>query len=436
MAGSSEPPDGGSRDLGFLDDARAVRSADQRRRGRIATGVSVAVTVVWFVGVTATGNWGRVVDNLVATVTMIFGSFVAGSTPQGGGAVAFPVFTKGLEVPAEVARTFSLCIQTIGMGAASAAIIIRGRTIDVRAILLSLPAALVGFGAGVLLLGDGDEPFLPSTLPGPYVKVSFTLLVAGMAFVVYLGSKRPLREVRTSVEPFGPRQIGVVVVAALLGGVASSLVGSGSDVFFYVALVVVLGLEPKIAVPSSVVVMAAVSIAGFLVLGLAGGQLDVTVVGDQVVAVGGDTLAEPIDASRADLFGLWLAAVPVVCWGAPLGSAFASRLTSRQLARFVVLLAAAEVLTTVVFLKELREDAGLAVFAVLGGTALIGALLLASRYRHVLVGVRVDLDRTVTRARLDVADDYRRGLGVPDDREPGDRDAGDEPDTPTPEATR
>ena len=33
------------------------------------------------------------------SVTMVFGSTVAGATAEGGGAVAFPVFTKLLHIP-------------------------------------------------------------------------------------------------------------------------------------------------------------------------------------------------------------------------------------------------------------------------------------------------------------------------------------------------
>lgn len=406
---------GTSPDLGFLADVHTERAAEQKRRARLGTSFSVVVTVVWFVGVTATGNWGRILDNIVATITMVFGAFVAGSTPQGGGAVAFPVFTKGLDIPAEVARTFSLCIQTIGMGAAAFSILVNRRSISVRALAVTIPAAFVGFFAGLFLAGDPDAVFWPSTLPGPYIKVFFTLLVAAMAFVVFLGSRVPLREVRTRIEPFGPRQITILVVCGLIGGVASSLVGSGADVLFYVAGVVILGLEPKIAVPTSVIAMAAVSTLGFVYLGLVEGQLDVTLVGDQITAVGGTPLPDAVSAQRFDLFGLWLAAIPAACWAAPLGSSFASRLTSRQLALFVVGLAVAEVLTTIVFLSELREDAALLAFAIIGGAVLVGTLYFAGRYRHSLAGVRLDLDQTITRGSLDVASDYRRGLGVDGD---------------------
>ena len=74
-----------------------------------------AATVAWLVYVLSAGELDRLSHHWESAFTMIFGSFLAGSSPEGGGAVAFPVFTKVLEVPAQVARTFSLSIQAVGM---------------------------------------------------------------------------------------------------------------------------------------------------------------------------------------------------------------------------------------------------------------------------------------------------------------------------------
>lgn len=401
-------------DLDFLTAAVTARSADERRRARLAFVFPVLVTVTWFVAVLVTGNFGRVWDNIVATPTMLFGSFVAGSTPQGGGAVAFPVFTKALGVPSDVARTFSLAIQSIGMTAASVAILVRRRPIDAPAVLWSLPMGILGLFLGLFFLCDPSTPFWRSILPGAYVKVLFTLLVLAMAFVVYLGSRVPVREVRQSVSPLGARQIGFLMVGALLGGLASSQVGSGSDVLFYLVVVVLLGLEPRIGVPSSVLVMAAVSLTGWVFLGLVHGQLDVAIVGGDVVRVGDTVIADPAryPADRFDLLGLWLAAVPVVCWGAPLGSAFAARITSRQLAMFVAVLAAAEGITTVVFVRELRTDPALITFAVAGATLLGAGLWLCVRYRHHVAAVRFDPTASLSREDVDVGADYGRHVGT------------------------
>ncbi len=409
-----------------IEAGHRTRQAVQQQRVRLALGVSTGVLAVWVVYVSAAGHWGRVGDHWAAALTMVFGSFVAGSTPQGGGAVAFPVFTKLLDVDAQVARSFSLCIQAVGMGAAATAIVLTRRSVEWRAVAVTLPAALAGFLAGVLLLGRSDEPFWPSRLPGPYVKVTFTLIIAAMAVVVYLGFRVHLLERLVAMPIAGGRVVGALVVTGLVGGLASSLVGSGADVLLYVTVVVLIGVSPRVGVPTSVVVMAGVSLAGLIVMGLVDGQLAVGLdEAGRVNELGGDPVGRsadgvaafgtgaPLDPGRYDLFGFWLAAVPVVAFGAPLGSWAVAKVTDRQLVRFVVLLAAAETLSTVIFLDGLlREpDPALVAYAAVGGIVVVGGLWMLERYRRLVLGLpAVDLDRSFTRSRLDAGPRFREQL--------------------------
>lgn len=389
-----------------IERSRRERHAVRRRRSLTALGVSASVTGTWLVYVTAAGHWGRVGDVWASAVTMVAGSFVAGSTPQGGGAVAFPVFTKVLDVPAEIARSFSLCIQTVGMGAATASILINRRRIEVGSLLIVTPVAVLSFVVATALMTDSDAPFAPSTLPGSYVKVTFTLIIAAMAVVVYRTYRQPLLERIDELPVRGPRITVALVLAGLLGGLAASLVGSGADVLAYVVVVVLVGVNPRVGVATSVVVMTAVSVAGFVQLGLVDGQLDVSVADGQVLAVGGQAVTG-LEVTSGDLFGFWLAAVPVVVWGAPLGSLVSSRVTDRRLVTFVVALATAEVISTVLFLDELRSDPALVAYGLVGGTVVIGGLVLLHRHRRALLGLPpVDPTATHTRESLDVAPSF------------------------------
>lgn len=337
---------------------------------------------------------------------MVVGSFVAGSTPQGGGAVAFPVFTKALGISSEVARAFSLAIQTVGMGSAALVILIRRVPVDRFALTLGIPAALVGFFLGLHTLSDTTRPFWPSILPGAYLKVGFTLLVMTTATIVFLGSRVPVREVRSRIRPAGPRQGALVVAATFIGGVASSQLGSGADVFFFLVAAVLLGLEPRVCVPTSVVIMAHVSLAGFLYLGVFHGMLNVTVAGDQVVAVGGQLLAAPLDAGRNDLLGLWLAGTIAACWTAPLGAAFAAAVSTRVLVGFVAILALLEVITTVLFLPQLLHDPALITFALVSTVVMMVALWLGDRYRHRIAGTVLDGRASLQRDAVDAVEQY------------------------------
>ncbi len=401
-------------ELDLVAEATAARRELAQRRARQALSVSVAITLLWVVWVTASGHWSRVGDQWAAAVTMVFGSFVAGSTPQGGGAVAFPVFTKLLDVPAEVARSFSLSIQTVGMGTATAAILIRRRVVQWRLVVVSVPSALVAFVLVAWFGGEGDEPFRPSLVPGAYVKVTFTLVLAAMAVVVVMGRRVPVRVIERDLPAGGPRLVVAGVAAGAVGGAASALVGSGADVATYLLVVVLIGLDPRIGVPTSVVAMTAVSVAGFVLLGVFDGHLSVELTDGMVTAVGDVVPDTPLDADRADLFGLWLAAVPVVAWGAPLGSAVAARLSVRHLVWLVVGLALAETLSTIVFLDDLRTDPGLALYAIVGLVVATGGLGLAVRHRLWLLGLpSFDSGRTYRRTDVEIDADYAAHL-LPD----------------------
>ncbi len=87
----------------------------------------VIAAIVWFVWLAVlgpAGAYGYVADNWPVALTMVFGSLVAGATSEGGGAIAFPIFTKLLQVAPADAKLFSLAIQSIGMTAASLVIVL------------------------------------------------------------------------------------------------------------------------------------------------------------------------------------------------------------------------------------------------------------------------------------------------------------------------
>ena len=395
-----------------VDDGAAARETGARRRFRRSLLVSAGVTTIWAAAVATTGAWDRVAEHWVSALTMVFGSFVAGATPQGGGAVAFPVFTKALDVPAETARSFSLCIQAIGMTSAAASILINQRAIEWRAAAGGAVAGGLAFVFTLLTLGDRGAPFWPIDLPGEYVKVTFTLIVLAMVVVVVIGDRIPIRSVSDRLPPLNTRLRSALIVAGMLGGVASAMVGSGADVMVYLFVVVLFGVSAEVGVPTSVVSMAAVSVVGFITLGLIDGQLfvDLDTTG-QVIAVGGHGLGSPTPMREADLFGMWLAAAPVVTWGAPFGAFVASRLSTASLVRLVVVLGVSEVLSTMVFLTPLRTDPALQFYAVGGAIVAVGGLLAITASRRRLFGLPdVELTTLLTRTTTHVSDRYRQDL--------------------------
>ncbi len=344
-------------------------------------GPSLAATVAWSVAVLVLGLGGRVAEHGESALTMLAGSFLAGSSPEGGGAVAFPVFTKALGVPAPVARTFGLSIQAVGMTMATVAILVAGRPFHRRAAVVGSLAAIAGFGVGVWFLGRPDETFWQSSVPTPWVKATFSIVLATTS-VLMLRQLRLHRAVRPGAEPstagrWTARTDVALGAVAAGGGVLSSLTGTGANIVVFLLLVVVVGVLPKTALPTAIMVMTAVSVVGLAVFVGVDGQFDLDLVGDRVVAVAG----APVDLSAegGDLFGLWLAAVPVVVWGAPLGSLAASLVREHHLVRFVALLATVEVATTFVLVPELRTEPALLAYLVAGLVLLPTALVALAR---------------------------------------------------------
>lgn len=373
---------------------------------------------MWAAGVLAFGLAGRVGQHGESALTMLAGSFLAGSSPEGGGAVAFPVFTKALGVPAPVARTFGLSIQAVGMSMATIAILVARRPFHRRAAVVGSLAAVGGFLLAVLFLGRPDEPFWPSTVPTPWVKATFSILLATTSILML----RQLRRHR-GVDHDGPDHDGpgsghhaewvdgqdrhrgpgrwtgrtdvALIVVAAAGGALSSLTGTGANIVVFLLLVVVVGVLPKTALPTAIMVMTAVSVVGLIVFVGIDGQFDLTLQGDRVVAVDGT----PVDlaTSGGDLFGLWLAAVPVVVWGAPLGSLAASIVAEHHLVRFVALLAGIEVATTFLLVPELRTDPALLTYLLAGLIVLPVATLMAAR-TGLLIGPSRDAGKVTVRS--------------------------------------
>ncbi len=371
-AAAAPPEHGGRRPLGGRWPPRTA----------LIYGIPASITLAWLIAVSAAGEWGRAASHWEAAVTMIFGSFLAGSSPEGGGAVAFPIFTKVLHTPAEVARTFSLSIQAVGMTVASAVILLARRKVELRAFAVAAPAGVAGLVAGLFLFGDPATAFWGFAIPAAYAKVTFTITLAAMSYIMFVMLRAP--DTGADRAPYWTRRVVLgLALAALVGGGITSLTGTGVNVMLFLFIVVMAGLHPRVGIPTSILTMAAVSVAGFLVLVALHGDFDLGFTeSGKVSSAGGHAVEPPLDAGQADLFGLWLAAVPVVVWGAPLGTWVTQHLRESALIGFVAVLALTEVVTTALLVDDLRTDAALAAYFVVGCVLAVVGVALLRRYRR------------------------------------------------------
>ena len=184
---------------------------------------------VWFgIGIyNGIDLFGNIANNYVVVFAMVFGSFIAGSTPIGGGTIAFPVMSA-LGVPAPVARDFSFAIQSMGMGTASIYIVLTGVPIDSNVVNFSSFGALLGSVVSTLLL--------EGTIPPSVLKVILASVWTGFGVAVVLNSVIFNATTAKEVPQLNAIAKSDLVVFGLLGGLISGLTGSGVDFFVFARL--------------------------------------------------------------------------------------------------------------------------------------------------------------------------------------------------------
>lgn len=246
---------------------------------------AVAVVTVWLWLIITGPGFDLYDTHWLYAVMMIFGSAVAGFTPEGSGAVAFPILSLHFDIPASAARDFSLAIQSIGMVSAAIWILTRkGHDLSTfRHIPFFAAMNMVGF------------VFMTTVAAGLDFKIIQMLFVAlALSFITaYLISSGQGREDRVDIA--GSRFL-VFSAFSFVGGCAAAMFGTGSDMLIYIALTCYYGMKEKTATDISIVLMAVITVFGIAYRGLA------------------------LDAVHPDVYLMWLAAAPVVLFFAPLGN--------------------------------------------------------------------------------------------------------------------
>jgi uncharacterized membrane protein YfcA len=264
-----------------------------------------AFYTTWLLLVVLGGHGAELANHWPIAVAMAAGSYVAGSTPMGGGTVGFPVLVLLLDMPAALGRDFSFAVQAIGMTSASIYILCRRQPLEVPMLKSALFGSLLGTPLGILFVAP-----LASDL---FIKLLFATLWCsfGLLHLRHI-AEISSREGMTPVQPSFDRRAGLIV--GFFGGLTvASITGVGIDMMLYMVLVLFCHADLKIAIPTSVILMAFTSLVGVAVKFLLGGF-------------------EP------GTFGQWLAAAPVVALGAPLGAWVVSRIGRTPTLVFVSLL--------------------------------------------------------------------------------------------------
>ena len=236
-----------------------------------------------------------------ATVlTMIFGSFIAGASPEGSAAVAYPIFTLILNIDPPVARNFAFAIQSIGMTSASLLIIGMRLKVDWNYIIFVTIGGVVGLFLGTYYVVPYVSPV--------QAKLFFVSLYLSFGVALWLQNRRSQRQVFDRIENFENSDKGRLIIFGLVGGIISSIFGTGINIFTFCLMTIYYRVSEKVATPSSVIIMTIETILGLFIH------------------------TQLIKDFQPEAFEIWLACVPFVAVFAPLGAFLISKMPRKGIA--------------------------------------------------------------------------------------------------------
>jgi len=277
-----------------------------------STLLAVSVWILWFY-LAAPNPFIYLQEYWEVSVTMIFGSLIAGGTSEGGGAVAFPVFTKLLHINPIDAKVFSLAIQSIGMTSASLVIMYTGIQVEWQVILWASLGGVLGIVPSSLWLA----PLLPPAV----LKMSFTAMITSFAITLWVLNLQKERCCHNHLPLIGAREKAILIAAGCLGGIMSGLVGTGIDIVTFSFIVLLFRLSEKVGTPTSVILMSINTLIGFALYGALG-------------------------KFTPQVQAYWFAAMPIVVVGAPVGAMLCNLLNRILIARILIVLIAFELITS------------------------------------------------------------------------------------------
>ncbi len=263
----------------------------------------ILVLSVWFFHMYSNELFGLFANHIGPLITMVFGSFIAGSSPEGSAAIAYPIFTLYLDIEPEVARNFAFAIQSIGMTAASVYILSIRMKLDwayIRYVSLS----------GLIGLIFGTYYIVPLVSPA-FAKLFFVSLWLSFGIVLWLLNRKKDRVVHDQILGITARDILVLMIFGFIGGIISSIFGTGINIFTFCLMVIYFKISEKVATPSSIIIMTIETIAGLFLHAIW------------------------LRDMQQQAFEMWLVCIPVVIFFAPLGSYMISKISRIQIARLL-----------------------------------------------------------------------------------------------------
>ncbi|WP_395257944.1 TSUP family transporter [Halalkalibaculum sp. DA3122] len=271
-----------------------------KQRILIFLGPVLLVYGIWLFWMISQNGWHLFLSDWYMTLTMVFGSFIAGASSEGGGAIAYPVMTLIFEIDPSVARNFSLAIQSVGMTAASLWII--AQKVPIEKTYLWIVAA--GGTGGIIF---GTYLIAPYVLPA-YAKMMFVSFWLSYGIALFFINHIRKRTSAEALPALTPGQKIELVAVGFVGGILSAILGNGIDICSFAFVTLKYRLSEKIATPTSVILMAMNAVVGTLLHGLI------------------------LQDLQPEAINFWLVCIPVVVLGAPMGAYVISKVNRLYIA--------------------------------------------------------------------------------------------------------
>ncbi|NHA03507.1 sulfite exporter TauE/SafE family protein [Mucilaginibacter sp. HC2] len=273
----------------------------------------------WFYYMFYTHSFHLFAKHYPSLITMIGGAFIAGSSPEGSAAVAYPVFTLFLKIAPGVTRNFAFAIQSIGMTCASVLILNKRIKVEWNYIKFVTLGGLFGMVFGTFYV-------LP-LISAPVAKLFFVSLWLSFGIVLWNENRKNKRDMYDAIPNFGRSDIARLVILGLIGGVISSIFGTGINIFSFCFMTIYYRINEKVAIPSSVIIMTIETIFGFFI--------HTSVIKD----------------FQKQAFEMWLICIPFVAVFAPLGSYVISKVSRKAAANFLSIILVVQFIGAMYVLK-------------------------------------------------------------------------------------
>lgn len=275
----------------------------------------LAFYIVWLWMVIGLGYWPAAKEHWPIALTMALGSYAAGATPMGGGTIGFPVLVLLFELPANLGRDFSFAVQSIGMTSASILIFARRQPLAMTVLKGAMLGTLAGCPLGIF--------FIAPVISELWIKIVFAVVWGSFGLLhLYRINEIAGQKGIINFNKNWEFRLGLILGLFASATVVSST-GVGIDMLVYAALVLLCRADLKIAIPTSVIIMAFASVYGVIIK-------------SQFVEL------------QDGVFENWLAAAPVVVLGAPLGVFIVNIMNRKPTLLFVAVLCVGQFIWTCV----------------------------------------------------------------------------------------